>query len=112
MTRTGPDMATRELVRARDVSCVICDDEGEQIHHRRPRAAGGTRRKDVNLPSNLVLLCSPCHLAVERNRNDSRDNGWLIPQSCSDLPAQPLTWHSRTVLLADDGSVKDVTPAW
>lgn len=113
MTRgRGPDKATRELVIQRDITCVMCDQRGEQIHHRRPRGMGGTSRPDAHNPSVLVLLCRACHAHVESHRTDALDRGLLLPQSCIHTNAAPLTWHNRTVLLHDDGSVTDVTPDW
>lgn len=112
MTRTGPDCFTRQQVRDRDQTCVICDEQGEQIHHRRPRGLGGTSRPNANSPANLILLCSGCHRLVESLRKEALDRGLLLPQSVEEPSAAPLVWHGRTVLLHDDGSVEDVTPDW
>lgn len=52
------------------------------VHHRRPRAAGGTRLEWVNLPANGVLLhgsgVTQCHGDVESNRARALSFGFLI----------------------------------
>lgn len=42
---------------------------------------GGTDRPDTNLPSNLLLLCPPCHEAIESRRGEALAAGWLVPQN-------------------------------
>ena len=93
--RTGPDLATVMTVLQRDgYHCVRCNApiQGDRgvgwvLHHRRPRAMGGTRRDDANSPANLLSLCAPCHDWIESNRNESRAAGWLVP----------LMWDPATV---------------
>lgn len=88
MRRTGPAATTVALVLARDHhSCRRCAMRlhGERgidwvLHHRRPRAMGGTRRADTNSPSNLVALCTRCHTDVESHRDEARHAGWLVAQ--------------------------------
>lgn len=41
---------------------------------------GGTRDPRVNLPSNLVSLCEPCHAEIESNRTAAKVAGWIVPQ--------------------------------
>lgn len=103
---TGPGAATREIVYFRDgFLCVICsDDSGPfQVHHRRPRGAGGSSRPCSNSPANLLLLCAACHTGVESNRADARDHGWLLSQT-ADPATSPVLWRGRVVLLAHDGT--------
>lgn len=82
MTRrkTGPDTATVELIEARSQGvCEACgEDRARPIHHRRPRRMGGTRRTDVNLPSNLLHISDSCHLHIETWRQWSLDRGLLL----------------------------------
>jgi 5-methylcytosine-specific restriction protein A len=109
---TGPDAATRQLVYFRDgFTCVSCGtaDGPFQVHHRRPRGAGGSSRQDTNSPSNLVLICPACHEDVESFRNDARERGLLLSQTA--IPAEcPVLWRGRVVLLCDDGTVTDLPP--
>ena len=55
------------------------------VHHRRPRAMGGTKRLDTNYPSNLMALCgtgtSGCHGWIEQNRETAYEEGWLVRQN-------------------------------
>lgn len=104
---TGPDRRTRQLIidRAGRI-CERCEiAPGEQIHHRRPRMAGGTKDPRINLPSNLVLLCGACHRWVESHREDAREDGWLL-RSVAEAATVPVvsTWGAvRTH--GDDGSI-------
>lgn len=76
-----------------------------QIHHRRPRGAGGSRRLDTNLASNGVNLCPPCHDDIESNRSEASDKGWLISQHRKGITPReiPVEMHDGTYLLDDDG---------
>jgi 5-methylcytosine-specific restriction protein A len=111
MSRTGPSPAVRRSVHERDSGCVVCGTyDGLQVHHRRPRAAGGTRRSDANSPANLLLLCLSCHARVESYREWAREVGLLLMQT--QTPADcPLWWHGVRVLLDDDGRVTPLVEA-
>lgn len=83
--KTGPSEATQRIVWERaDFGCERCGayapNHGGQIHHRRPRGAGGTRRPTTNEPINLVLLCADCHRHVESHRAEAKAAGWLVAQ--------------------------------
>lgn len=43
---------------------------------------GGTKRADANLPPNLLVLCGSgvtgCHGWVESNRNEAREEGFIL----------------------------------
>lgn len=101
--RTGPAQAVRDAVFAPDLSCVVCGETYQlQVHHRRPRGAGGTSRPDTNRPANLVLLCLQHHAWVESQRDTARHSGYLVPQHAN--PADvPIVCHGRWVWLTDDG---------
>lgn len=104
---TGPDVATRELVRWRDRDqCRRCGAQTWQIHHRKPRGMGGTRDPLINGPSNLVLLCGTgttgCHGWVETNRTEARLQGWLVSQY-ADPRYQPIDHEGRLAFLTEDG---------
>jgi hypothetical protein len=120
---TGPDQATVDLVLERaNYSCEVCDQGlghirglDWSIHHRIPRGMGGTWDEDINLPSNLLLVCgsgtSGCHGMVEANREVSHRAGWLVkrdpnPSQVPVLIERGLTW----VYLTDDGFYRAATP--
>ena len=114
MTRsTGPDVATRELVRWRDRDqCRRCGATTWQIHHRRPRGMGGTRDPLTNGPANLVLLCGSgvtgCHGWVESHRAEARADGWLVSK-WADPAAIPIVHNGRTIYLDDRGTATVTT---
>lgn len=96
MRRTGPDKATIAGVGVRDGHCCIrCGSTRDlQLHHRRPRASGGTVRPDANSCVNLLTVCSECHQRIESNRTEALDNGWLVRQNAD--PAQvPVLIHHQ-----------------
>lgn len=105
---TGFSKTVRELVLKRASGhCERCGGVSFRYehHHRRPRAMGGSKRADTNEPANCLLLCLECHRAIEMNRAEALDHGWLVPQGCTPSEVAVLrrgTW----VLLFDDGSVK------
>lgn len=65
---------------------------------------GGTRSETVNLPSNLLLLCQPCHAWVESNRETAYDQGYLVRRTVSDIAAVPVLLHHGLMLLTNDGA--------
>lgn len=113
MTRrnTGATQAVRDLVHGRDRDCIICGESFQlQIHHRRPRGAGGTRRPETNLPGNLVLVCSDHHSWLESHRDTARQSGYLVPQNAAPTDV-PIIWRGQWVLLDDEGGVTPVEVA-
>jgi len=78
------------------------------IHHRRPRAMGGTHRPETNYPSNLMALCGSgttgCHGYLESHRVEAMDYGFIVPQyeTPSNVPVK--TFIHGWVLLNDDGT--------
>lgn len=104
MRRTGPTQAVRDLVFSRDTSCIVCGEPFQlQIHHRRPRGAGGTKRPETNLPANLVLLCLEHHAWVESNRDVARQSGYLVAQQTRPEDV-PIVRHGAWTWLCDDGT--------
>jgi hypothetical protein len=83
---TGPTADARLMVMQRALSqCEKCGMplSGDfSIHHRKPRGMGGTRDKDINNHSNLLLLCGSgttgCHGWVESHRLNSYERGLLL----------------------------------
>lgn len=114
--------ATRMLLWARAYSvagggavCEVCGRQpAAQIHHRRPRGMGGSRRTSTNKPSNLIVCCLDCHHDIEEGtrtkagRASARRMGWLLHQHVKeprDEPAWLATDHGRhLVWLHDDGT--------
>jgi 5-methylcytosine-specific restriction protein A len=119
---TGFSREVRDLVRQRatadldDDRHVICEVMARcpgrvvalyDLHHRRCRGAGGSRRPETNLAGNALAICRDCHAFIESQREMAFRNGWLVRQS--QTPADvPVLYRGRWVLLADDGTV---TPA-
>jgi hypothetical protein len=109
---TGPDRLTVEAILERaHHSCERCSGglglvrgRGFHVHHRRPRAVGGSRAADTNSPSNCVILCPDCHTAVESRRAEAQFDGWLVPQGAAPARVAVLIEHGgRWVYLTADG---------
>lgn len=110
--RTGPTPAVRALVADRDggacARCGLLITRDWSLHHRVPRGAGGSRRPELNLPGNLVLLCghatSPegCHQHIEANRREAQRTGYLISKLGQLDPADvPLLYHGAAWVRLD-----------
>ena len=121
MRNTGPDFDTVMAVLHRDgYRCVRCGTpiEGDRgvhwsLHHRAPRGMGGTRRPEVNSPSNLIPLCGSgvtgCHGFVESHRAEALDAGWLVSRHTDPAKKALLVNHSsRWVYLAPDFTYSEV----
>lgn len=80
------------------------------VHHRRPRAMGGTDRPDTNLPSNLLLLCPPCHQDIESRRGDALRAGLLLSQMCDPAATPVRLFGPRWRYLTNDGRYSDDPP--
>jgi len=111
-TATGPAADVIEAVYERaQHSCELCTAAvGPQrgmdhhLHHRRPRRAGGSKRPDTNLPSNLLLLCPTCHEVVESRRLAGYENGWILRSEAKPAEVPVTIWKgTRQVYLTDDG---------
>lgn len=100
---TGPTPAVRDLVYSRaQYRCEVCGDSTGpfQVHHRRARGMGGTRRLDTNSPTNLLLLCEYDHAAIESFRDLARAEGRLVSQfhDPAEIPVRlGRAWHYLTV---------------
>lgn len=108
---TGPAPEVVEAVYERaHWSCEICTgDVGDRrgvdhhIHHRRPRATGGSTRPDTNLPSNLLLLCPACHEQIESHRAVAQRMGWLVTQGTDPATVAVLVRRDQWVYLTAEG---------
>ena len=97
---------TRGQIRLRSRGwCELCGlplREAAQIHHRRPRGMGGTRSTETQSPANGLWVHFKCHEKIERYREESLKNGWLVPQGQPPHRTPVLTaWGWR--LLDDQG---------
>ena len=104
--KTGPDKRTVDLVHNRSAGiCEVCGwAEGQQLHHRCPRRAGGTRDKAINAPSNLIFLCHLCHASIESHRVKAINDGHLISQFNRDGADEvPLLYRGTWRALDNEG---------
>jgi len=111
--KTGATTEVRMSVMARaGFRCERCGVSIQSIpmsiHHRRPRAMGGTHRVETNYPSNLMALCgsgtSGCHGYLESHRSEAMDYGFIVPQF--EMPNNvPVKTIAGWVMLNDDGSL-------
>lgn len=107
---TGPQPHIRLLVAARSGGCCercacALPIGGGDCHHRKPRRMGGTRDRQINAPSNLVVLCRPCHDWIESHRTRALADGWLIPSNGNPAVVPVRSGLHGRVLLADDGRI-------
>jgi 5-methylcytosine-specific restriction protein A len=108
MRATGFTPATRQLVLERaDGRCERCTSNRlADLHHRRPRGAGGSRDPLTNTAANAAALCRPCHSWAEGNRTKALMDGWLLRQGQSPVDI-PVLYHNRHwVYLTADGGMK------
>ncbi|HWB35565.1 MAG TPA: hypothetical protein VHA75_06020 [Rugosimonospora sp.] len=129
---TGPTPTTVALVGERDGwSCASCGRSllggvrgvTFSVQHRVARGQGGSRRPELNLPANLLLLCgsgvetgigpAQCHPRVEQRGTDDLAAGFWLRQWTDGRPTAPgehAVRHARHgwVWLDDDGSVTPV----
>lgn len=98
---------TRALIKARaDGRCEKCGiriEYGGQIHHRRPRGMGGTRRKEASCPSNGLYVHLKCHGDIESNRKRAYYMGWLVGVGRQTESAEVRLWDGWFILTAEGG---------
>ena len=83
--------------------CERCRSRpAEQIHHRRPRGMGGTKKPDV--ASNLVHICARCHREVERFRMQAIWDGWIVRQSHDPIRTPVRLMPGQWMVLDDEGT--------
>ena len=110
---TGFSQHVKQMIFARsegycEVLSLACELAATEIHHRRPRGMGGTKKPETNYASNGLAICRRCHLKCEAMRSWAIDNGFIVRQS--DNPAEiPVWWRSswsgnrKAMVLLDDG---------
>ena len=111
-TGATPEVRMQVMVRA-DFRCERCGISLLQqiqmsIHHRRPRAMGGTKRPETNYTSNLMALCgsgtSGCHGYLESHRDEAILYGFIVPQYEMPSKVAVKTYIHGWVLLNDEGT--------
>lgn len=86
--------------------CELCGLRASsyQLHHRRPRGMGGSKRTETGAAANALLLHPKCHTWVERNRKEAMNYGFLVSQW--DEPKDIPVYRARQwVLLSDNGAL-------
>ena len=109
---TGFSPAVRRIITERSQHfCERCGmEQGVEIHHRRARGMGSTKRPNTNLPANGLNLCRDCHSDIEAHRHNARAYGWLLRQNQE--PAEvPVLYRGIWVRLDDLGNLYDVEAA-
>lgn len=111
--KTGPNNETRDAIYRRAFfECEFCGTEsfsfGISIHHRKPRGMGGTKKKEINDPSNLLLLCGSgttgCHGWIESHREQAYEMGLLVKQSDNPVEILIMDRSGNKWKLGDDFS--------
>lgn len=110
-TGATPEVRMEVMVRA-NFRCERCGVSIQSIpmsiHHRRPRAMGGTHRPETNYASNLMALCGSgttgCHGYLESHRSEAMDYGFIVPQYETPNNVPVKTFIYGWVLLNDDGT--------
>lgn len=113
---TGFPPTVREIIKERAgehdgyICCELCGlwSVSAQMHHRRPRQKGGSRRADTNLPSNGVVLCMACHEGIEMFRTDAYESGWLLRQHQTPTEVPIVYPDGSRFLLGDDGRMYEI----
>jgi 5-methylcytosine-specific restriction protein A len=103
---TGFSPQVRAIIRERaNFYCEYCGKKrGTEIHHRRPRAMGGTARDSSNTASNGLLLCGDCHRWAESKRTEALLQGVLLLQIQNPLKSS-VKYRGQYVYLDDRGNL-------
>jgi 5-methylcytosine-specific restriction enzyme A len=101
---------TRKTIKRRaGGQCELCGmpcTDG-QIHHRKPRRAGGSIDPRVSDASNGVYIHASCHGKVESNRHWAIQRGWLL--FAAEYPEEvPIRTWKGWVLLSTTGEAREV----
>lgn len=106
----------RQTIWERDgYACIICGRYSEQIHHRRPKAKGGTSVAWVGEVPNGIVLCGSgttgCHGWVHDHPAQSRSRGWIISPNWTQVTAMSEScWYpllGLRLFLDQDGAMRE-----
>lgn len=111
---TGFSSRVRAVITARserwcEVATAGCEGRATDIHHRRARGSGGTKRPESNEPANGLAACRACHGRIESHRTEALEHGWLVPQH-QDPRDIPVLYRGTSVFLDDRGCMHDRKP--
>lgn len=99
---TGPARDVRAVTWARDAGrCLFCGMPATELHHRRPRMAGGTRDPRINGAANLAWLCARHHRWFESQRLVARAQGYLLGDVANATLTPVESWRGLILLNAD-----------
>lgn len=103
VTGFSADVRAQLMKRSSGV-CEVCGNaRAEEMHHRRPRGMGGSKRTETNTASAGIHICSACHSMIERHRNIAMLCGWLVSQYEDEPASVPVMYRGDLVRLDDDG---------
>lgn len=107
---TGFSPKTRRIIHDRaNGQCERCTSwDATDVHHRRPRGAGGSKDPITNSPANGVLACRPCHLEIESQRTRAFMDGWLLRQSQDPRNVPVRLYQNRWAFLTAEGGINYV----
>jgi 5-methylcytosine-specific restriction protein A len=101
--------ATRAIVWERCGGiCEVCGAaRAQNLHHRRGKGMGGTRRA-IHSPAWILAVCgfgntSGCHGRIESDRPGAEAAGWALPWSVDDPTTVPVLLAIGRVHLDDAG---------
>jgi 5-methylcytosine-specific restriction enzyme A len=114
---TGFSREVRDLVAQRatedlDAQFVVCEVMAAcpgravalyDLHHRRCRGAGGSKRPETNQAANALAVCRDCHRLIESQREIAYANGWLVKQQHTPAEIPVLRRHVWVVLDNEGG---------
>lgn len=105
-------MATaRQQLVERDRYCILCNQPGDDPHHRLPQGSGGALNDPTAASlSRLVLLCRKHHDWVESHRRFAGFLGLIVRHGIVPPAEVPLFHHGRWVLIDDGGCVLPCDP--
>jgi 5-methylcytosine-specific restriction enzyme A len=105
---------SHKVVKKRDGNrCVLCGRHATEVHHRRPRQMGGSRLAYLNMPGNLICLCSDHHRHIEANRTWAYAEGLLVPSFGAKPSDRPVHLADGWWLLDDEGQRRPCAiPDW
>lgn len=112
---TGPSKKLKDQLKTKRAKgvCERCAGRGRlDVHHRRARKMGGTKRPEINDPSNLLVLCRSCHHAItdsQGNRPTYEFEGLLIREDGRDTTTVKVLLAGGWFLLDNQGAKTPTT---